>query len=319
MLTDLVKNQDEGCEVECHDFRRNSPSITSSAYSAYSALKNHRQSNVEPSPGMAMRGELRQVVTGWHVGNILHRSSAWRVEDQLEKPPVLGGKPCLAEFCDLGLNSARFLPKLRAFHWVKCRGVGMRAVLNAAVRTEVGSNAVKQVRKAGRIPAVLYGHGEQNVNLSLAGDEVHALIRHGSKLVDLKGDVSRHRFDSRRSMEYVRHGRVARGFGASQCRRAGACHGPRGGEGHRRWSSGRRGGGIGGSRRRGRVLGGLDSRQDRSSCPRVAGRRFAQGGRHRIAGRASHSGRPGHDYRPLRGSSGGRGRGRRRRKRRSRR
>jgi large subunit ribosomal protein L25 len=66
----------------------------------------------------------------------------------------------------------------------------MRAVLNAAVRTEIGSNAVKQVRKAGRIPAVLYGHGEQNVNLSLAGDEVHALIRHGSKLVDLKGDVS---------------------------------------------------------------------------------------------------------------------------------
>jgi len=66
----------------------------------------------------------------------------------------------------------------------------MRAVLNAAVRTEVGSNAVKQVRKAGRIPAVLYGHGEQNVNLSLAGDEVSALIRHGGKLVDLKGDVA---------------------------------------------------------------------------------------------------------------------------------
>jgi len=66
----------------------------------------------------------------------------------------------------------------------------MRAVLNAAVRTEVGSNAVKKVRKAGRIPAVLYGHGEQNVNLSLAGDEVHALIRHGGRVVDLKGDVA---------------------------------------------------------------------------------------------------------------------------------
>ncbi len=66
----------------------------------------------------------------------------------------------------------------------------MRAVLNAAVRTEVGSNAVKKVRRGGRIPAVLYGHGEQNVNLSLADDEVQALIRHGSKLVDLKGDVS---------------------------------------------------------------------------------------------------------------------------------
>ena len=65
----------------------------------------------------------------------------------------------------------------------------MRAVLNAAVRAEVGSNAVKKVRKAGRIPAVLYGHGEQNVNLSLAEEELHSVIRHGSKLVDLKGDV----------------------------------------------------------------------------------------------------------------------------------
>jgi len=66
----------------------------------------------------------------------------------------------------------------------------MRAVLNAVFRTEVGSNAVKKVRKSGRIPAVLYGHGEQNVNLSLAGDEVNAMIRHGNKLVDLKGEVT---------------------------------------------------------------------------------------------------------------------------------
>jgi large subunit ribosomal protein L25 len=66
----------------------------------------------------------------------------------------------------------------------------MRAVLKAAIRTEVGSNAVKKVRKSGNIPAVLYGHGEQNVNLSLADDEVNAVIRHGSKLVDLRGDVT---------------------------------------------------------------------------------------------------------------------------------
>lgn len=66
----------------------------------------------------------------------------------------------------------------------------MRAVLNASVRTEVGSNGVKKVRKAGRVPAVLYGHGEQNVNLSLCAEELHAVLRHGAKLVDLKGDVT---------------------------------------------------------------------------------------------------------------------------------
>ena len=66
----------------------------------------------------------------------------------------------------------------------------MRAVLSTSVRTEVGSNAVKKVRKAGRVPAILYGHGEQNVNLSLCGEELHSVLRHGGKLVDLKGDVT---------------------------------------------------------------------------------------------------------------------------------
>ncbi len=66
----------------------------------------------------------------------------------------------------------------------------MRAVLNASVRTEVGSNGVKKVRKAGRVPAVLYGHGEQNVNLSLCAEELHSVLRHGARLVDLKGDVT---------------------------------------------------------------------------------------------------------------------------------
>ena len=66
----------------------------------------------------------------------------------------------------------------------------MRAVLNASVRTEVGSNGVKKVRKAGRVPAVLYGHGQENVNLSVCAEELHAVLRHGARLVDLQGDVS---------------------------------------------------------------------------------------------------------------------------------
>ncbi len=66
----------------------------------------------------------------------------------------------------------------------------MRAVLSTSVRTEVGSNAVKKVRKAGRVPAILYGHGEQNVNLSLSGEELYSVLRHGGKLVDLAGDVT---------------------------------------------------------------------------------------------------------------------------------
>lgn len=66
----------------------------------------------------------------------------------------------------------------------------MTVALNVKIRQEVGSNAVKAVRKAGWIPAVLYGHGLDNVNLSVSGDELSSAIRHGEQMVNLAGDVS---------------------------------------------------------------------------------------------------------------------------------
>ncbi len=66
----------------------------------------------------------------------------------------------------------------------------MSDVLNVLARSEVGSNAVKSVRKAGNIPAVLYGHGLENVNLSIPTDDVESAIRNGSQMVTLQGAVS---------------------------------------------------------------------------------------------------------------------------------
>ena len=65
----------------------------------------------------------------------------------------------------------------------------MSDVLNVLVRSEVGSNAVKSVRKAGNIPAVLYGHGLENVNLSIPTEDVETAIRNGSQMVTLRGGV----------------------------------------------------------------------------------------------------------------------------------
>ena len=62
--------------------------------------------------------------------------------------------------------------------------------LEVAKRDGVGSTAAKKLRNAGRIPAVLYGHGEENVNLSLKTDAITRLIFAGSKLVDLTGDLT---------------------------------------------------------------------------------------------------------------------------------
>ncbi len=48
-----------------------------------------------------------------------------------------------------------------------------------------GSRAAQKLRRAGQIPAVLYGHKEANVTLSLSTEAVSQAIRHHTRLVDL--------------------------------------------------------------------------------------------------------------------------------------
>lgn len=57
-------------------------------------------------------------------------------------------------------------------------------------RAGVGSIAARKLRRAGRIPAILYGHGEENVNLSVDSEAIDRVIQHGAKLLSLTGDVS---------------------------------------------------------------------------------------------------------------------------------
>jgi large subunit ribosomal protein L25 len=55
-------------------------------------------------------------------------------------------------------------------------------------RTERGTHAARRMRKAGQIPAVLYGHKEEAVSLVVSGDEVLSAVRHGVRVVDLQTD-----------------------------------------------------------------------------------------------------------------------------------
>ena len=50
--------------------------------------------------------------------------------------------------------------------------------LTAAVRTETGKGASRRARRAGQIPAVLYGHGSDPQHLLLAGRDFAAVLRH---------------------------------------------------------------------------------------------------------------------------------------------
>jgi large subunit ribosomal protein L25 len=69
-------------------------------------------------------------------------------------------------------------------------GSSMTDVLNVAVRDEKGTSAARRLRRDGKLPAVLYGHGEENVSLAVDAHELDAVIRHGGKLVDLHGGVT---------------------------------------------------------------------------------------------------------------------------------
>jgi large subunit ribosomal protein L25 len=66
----------------------------------------------------------------------------------------------------------------------------MAEVLNVEVRKDAGSRHAKRLRNSGSIPAVLYGHGEQTVSLAVPREQFSTALRHGSRLVDLKGGVN---------------------------------------------------------------------------------------------------------------------------------
>jgi large subunit ribosomal protein L25 len=50
----------------------------------------------------------------------------------------------------------------------------------------VGTRVARRLRRAGRIPAILYGHKQDTVPLSLARDDVWGLIKSGHHLVQLR-------------------------------------------------------------------------------------------------------------------------------------
>jgi len=51
--------------------------------------------------------------------------------------------------------------------------------LEAETRTEFGKGSARRTRRAGRIPAVMYGHGQDVVHLSLPSREFAAALRNG--------------------------------------------------------------------------------------------------------------------------------------------
>ena len=65
----------------------------------------------------------------------------------------------------------------------------MSEVLHVKKRTALGKRNSRKLRQAGQLPAVLYGHGEESVSLTVPAEEFDTTLRHGARIVDLDGDV----------------------------------------------------------------------------------------------------------------------------------
>jgi len=66
----------------------------------------------------------------------------------------------------------------------------MANLLKVEPRTKFGKRNNYRLHRAGKLPAVLYGHGEEAVSLTLAADELESTVRHGAKVVELEGAAS---------------------------------------------------------------------------------------------------------------------------------
>jgi large subunit ribosomal protein L25 len=62
--------------------------------------------------------------------------------------------------------------------------------ISADLRTEFGKGGARRTRRAGKVPAVLYGHGEKPRHIALPAREFAAAIRHGGMTQVLNIEIS---------------------------------------------------------------------------------------------------------------------------------
>lgn len=66
----------------------------------------------------------------------------------------------------------------------------MSDVLEVKKRETRGKRNARRQRADGLVPAILYGHGEESVSLSVKANQIATALRHGSQVVDLQGDLN---------------------------------------------------------------------------------------------------------------------------------
>lgn len=65
------------------------------------------------------------------------------------------------------------------------------ALLEIQKREGRGSRQAQRLRKQGLVPAVVYGHKQETLAITLSGDAITKAVRHGSRVVDLQSGATR--------------------------------------------------------------------------------------------------------------------------------
>ncbi len=64
-------------------------------------------------------------------------------------------------------------------------------LIKAETRTEFGKGAARRIRRADKVPAVLYGHGNEPIHITLPGHETMMALKHGGAnallYIDIEG------------------------------------------------------------------------------------------------------------------------------------
>jgi large subunit ribosomal protein L25 len=66
----------------------------------------------------------------------------------------------------------------------------MSESIEVKIRETRGKRNARRLRRAGQIPAILYGHGKESVSLSVPGHGLQSAVRHGVRVIDLRGDLN---------------------------------------------------------------------------------------------------------------------------------
>ena len=63
----------------------------------------------------------------------------------------------------------------------------------AEARTEFGKGAARRIRREDKVPAVIYGHGNDPTHITLPGHEIMLALKHGGANalldIDVDGDI----------------------------------------------------------------------------------------------------------------------------------